>query len=212
MTERDEAFEELKTGHGLLRELPGLRVWGVDDGALVLGEDATQFVFCSQGALVVRQTGAWPHVLTAGMYASVPGKCDVRPVGQDLSQGLVISRHGWLGMVVLGGPLEERGRLRYIDGCTDSLLVPTVQVLLDPVHRMMSTIRHNRARGTHAVVRMADIVRGMVAEGVPAREIQKRLGMEREEVTRLVNRAGMPSQVTKGRSGALNRAWVPGKG
>ena len=144
MTERDEAFEELKSGHGLLRELPGLRVWGVDDGALVLGEDATQFVFCSQGALVVRQTGAWPHVLTGG-------------------------------------------------------LVPTAQVLLDPVHRMMSTIRHNRARGTHAVVRMADIVRGMVAEGVPAREIQKRLGMEREEVTRLVNRAGMPSQVTKGR-------------
>jgi hypothetical protein len=116
MTERDEAFEELKTGHGLLRELPGLRVWGVDDGALVLGEDATQFVFCSQGALVVRQSGAWPHVLTAGMYASLPGKCEVRPVGQDLSQGLVISRHGWLGMVVLGGPLEERGRLPPVDG------------------------------------------------------------------------------------------------
>jgi hypothetical protein len=41
MTERDEAFEELKAGHGLLRELPGVRVWGVDDGALVLGEEAT---------------------------------------------------------------------------------------------------------------------------------------------------------------------------
>lgn len=90
--------------------------------------------------------------------------------------------------------------------------VPTVQVLLDPVHRMMSTIRHNRARGTHAVVRMAEIVRGMVAEGVPAREIQKRLGMEREEVQRLVNRAGMPAKVTKGQGGAFNRAWVPGKG
>jgi hypothetical protein len=77
---------------------------------------------------------------------------------------------------------------------------------------MMSTIRHNRARGTHAVVRMAEIVRGMVDDGVPAREIQKRLGMEREEVTRLINRAGMPAQVSKGRAGALNRAWVPGKG
>ena len=44
------------------------------------------------------------------------------------------------------------------------------------------------------------------------REIQKRLGMEREEVVRLVNRAGMPAQVTKARAGALNRAWVPGKG
>jgi hypothetical protein len=60
---------------------------------------------------------------------------------------------------------------------------------------------------THPSVRI-----GMVDDGVPAREIQKRLGMEREEVTRLVNRAGMPAQVTKGRAGALNRAWVPGKG
>lgn len=89
--------------------------------------------------------------------------------------------------------------------------VPTVQVGLDPVHRMMSTIRHNRARGAHAVVRMADIVRQMTDEGIPAAEIQKRLGMEREEVVRLVNRAGMPTQVQRSAPG-LNRAWVPGKG
>jgi ParB-like chromosome segregation protein Spo0J len=75
---------------------------------------------------------------------------------------------------------------------------------------MMSTIRHNRARGTHGVLRMADIVRRMVDEGVPERTIQKRLGMEREEVQRLVNRAGMPAQVGRGRG--LNKAWVPGKG
>lgn len=89
--------------------------------------------------------------------------------------------------------------------------VPTVQVRLDPVHRMMSTIRHNRARGTHAVVRMAEIVRRMVDEGIPAKQIQKRLGMESEEVQRLVNRAGMPTQVRKVAPG-FNRAWVPGKG
>ena len=88
------------------------------------------------------------------MYASALGKCEVRPVGQDLSRGMVISALGWLGMMVLGGPLEERGRLRYIDGCTDSLLVPPV---------------------------------------------------------RLVNRAGMPTQVQRSAPG-LNRAWVPGKG
>jgi ParB-like chromosome segregation protein Spo0J len=89
--------------------------------------------------------------------------------------------------------------------------VPTVQVGLDPVHRMMSTIRHNRARGTHAVVKMAEIVRRMNDDGVPQKQIQKRLGMEAEEVVRLVNRAGMPSQVRKV-APAFNRAWVPGKG
>jgi hypothetical protein len=48
----------------------------------------------------------------------------------------------------------------------------------------------------------------MVADGVPEREIQKRLGMEREEVVRLVNRAGMPAQAG---GGGFNRAWVPVK-
>lgn len=25
---------------------------------------------------------------------------------------------------MVGGPIEDRGRLRYIDGCTDTLLIP----------------------------------------------------------------------------------------
>lgn len=160
MDERDEAFEQLRGGHGLLRELPGVRVWGVDDGALVLGEDATHFVFCSDGALTVRQSGAWPHVLTAGMYASVPGKCEVRPVGQDLSRGLVISALGWMGMLVIGGPLEERGRLRYIDGCTDSLLVPPVR-LGDPcLNGLWFPLLTQQTSHTHPSVRIGMVVRG----------------------------------------------------
>lgn len=85
-------------------------------------------------------------------------------------------------------------------------LVPTVQVALDMVHRQMSTIRHNRARGTHAVLKMADIVRGMIADGVSEKELMKRLGMEKEEVTRLNNRAGMPNQI---KAAEFNQAWVP---
>lgn len=160
MSERDEAFEPLRGGHGLLRELPGVRVWGVDDGALVLAEDATQFVFCWQGAVTVRQNGAWPHVLTAGMYGSVPGKCEVRPVCQDLSRAMVISRHGWVGMLVLGGPLEERGRLRYIDGCTDSLLVPPVR-LGDPcLNGLWFPMGTEQTGHTHPRVRIGMVVRG----------------------------------------------------
>jgi ParB-like chromosome segregation protein Spo0J len=87
-------------------------------------------------------------------------------------------------------------------------MVPVVEVRLDPVHRMMSTIRHNRARGVHAVLRMAEIVRGMVDDGVPEREIRRRLGMESEEVIRLVNRAGMPTQAG---GGSFNKAWIPAK-
>ena len=134
-----------------------------------------------------------------------------------------ILEDGWTQPIVTL-PADEQGLHQIVDGfhrwtvSADPRVaaltggqVPTVQVGLDPVHRMMSTIRHNRARGTHAVVRMAEIVRRMVDDGVPERQIRKRLGMEAEEVIRLVNRAGMPTQVRKV-APAFNKAWVPGKG
>lgn len=138
---------------------------------------------------------------------------------------LVVSilEDGWTQPIVTL-PAAEDGSYQIVDGfhrwtvAADPRVaaltggqVPTVQVGLDPVHRMMSTIRHNRARGTHAVVKMAEIVRRMTDEGVPQKQIQKRLGMEAEEVVRLVNRAGMPSQVRKVAPG-FNKAWVPGRG
>jgi ParB-like chromosome segregation protein Spo0J len=89
-------------------------------------------------------------------------------------------------------------------------LVPVVTVDADPVHRMMSTIRHNRARGTHAVLRMTEIVRSMVEAGLSAGEICTRLGMEDEELERLLDRSGMTVRGTAGVNG-FGRAWVPGR-
>ena len=58
----------------------------------------------------------------------------------------------------------------------------------------------------HAVVRMADIVRNIADSGVEAKEIQKRLGMEKEEVVRLTNRAGVASIQAEA---SFSSAWVP---
>jgi ParB-like chromosome segregation protein Spo0J len=85
-------------------------------------------------------------------------------------------------------------------------MVPTVTIAADTVHRKMSTIRHNRARGIHAVLPMANIIRAMVAEGVTEPEIMRRLGMDKEEVMRLADRAGMPQKIGNG----FGKSWVPG--
>jgi ParB-like chromosome segregation protein Spo0J len=87
-------------------------------------------------------------------------------------------------------------------------MVPTVTVDIDPVHKQMSTIRHNRARGTHGILPMAHIVRNIVLEGVSKEEIQARLGMEDEEVDRLIDRSGMPIQAAKHQEGFGN-SWKP---
>lgn len=89
-------------------------------------------------------------------------------------------------------------------------LVPVVTVNADQAHRMMSTIRHNRARGTHAVLRMAQIVRTMVEAGLTEGEICKRLGMDAEELERLLDRSGMTVRGSAGAHG-FGRAWVPGR-
>jgi ParB-like chromosome segregation protein Spo0J len=88
--------------------------------------------------------------------------------------------------------------------------VPIALIEADPVHRMMSTIRHNRARGTHAVLPMADIVRTILEAGVTADDTGRRLGMEPEEIDRLTERSGMPRRVGEHQAnGQFGRAWVP---
>lgn len=89
-------------------------------------------------------------------------------------------------------------------------MVPVVVIDADPMHRMMSTVRHNRARGTHAVLRMAEIVRSMSSSGMQAGEICRRLGMETEELERLLDRSGMTVRGSAGVKG-FGRAWVPGR-
>ena len=56
-------------------------------------------------------------------------------------------------------------------------MVPVVWVALDPVHRRMSTVRHNRARGVHGITPMARIVTQMIRDGVAVEDIQRGLGM-----------------------------------
>lgn len=91
-------------------------------------------------------------------------------------------------------------------------MVPVTEVPRDRVGQMMSTIRHNRARGQHGVVPMSRIVERMVTAGVTVEEFQARLGMEDEEVARLADRAGMPVRgavLPERPEAKFGQAWTP---
>ncbi len=73
-------------------------------------------------------------------------------------------------------------------------------------HQKMSTIRHNRARGTHGVLDMAAIIQSMVDAGISQQEIEHRLQMEPEEVIRLALRVGIPKSDLI-QSDDFSKAW-----
>lgn len=87
--------------------------------------------------------------------------------------------------------------------------VPTVMVHpKDSNQQQMATIRHNRARGTHGVLEMSNIVSDMVKNGLTGEEIMARLMMEKEEVVRLLFRAGIPkSEVFVDKK--FSNSWTP---
>lgn len=160
----ERAFEGLKLRNGLMLELDGIRVSGVRAaGQLVLRDaGATHFVFCHGGGLWVEPDGMDRYLLEEGMYAAVPGKVVVVPEDQDDlgCEGVVISRMGWLGMFMVGGPVEATGRLRYIDGCTDTLLVPPVK-LGDPcLNALWFPAGTEQTMHTHPSVRIGVVIRG----------------------------------------------------
>ena len=67
-----------------------------------------------------------------------------------------------------------------------------VSVIDKPIsERMASTIRHNRARGSHDLDLMSNIVRELVDMGKSNRWIMQHLGMDADEVIRLKQITGL---------------------
>ena len=98
--------------------------------------------------------------------------------------------------------LSAKGPVRDMTGG----MVPVVTLRdADEAQQRMSTVRHNRARGQHYVISMAEIVDQLVELGVEPEEIMRRLSMEHEEFIRLHERGVVE------RYGAedFSRAWRP---
>jgi ParB-like chromosome segregation protein Spo0J len=88
-------------------------------------------------------------------------------------------------------------------------IVPVVMITpKNASQQQMATVRHNRARGTHGVLQMSNIVVDMVKAGVSGNDIMKRLGMEREEVVRLLFNAGIPKSEVFDDKG-FSKSWSP---
>lgn len=69
--------------------------------------------------------------------------------------------------------------------------LPVVVIDKDINNRMASTIRHNRARGTHSIDLMQGIVGELVESGMGDDWIMKHIGMDADELLRLKQISGL---------------------
>jgi Cupin domain len=126
----------------------------VDQSPFELPAGGTHFGFVHTGPAEFG-CASGTFCLGSGMYFAAPG-----PAQLQGGSGLVITRAGFRGFFQVGGPVEDTGRLRYIDGCTDSLLIPPV-LLGDPCLNLLHIPPNTRQTAhTHPSVRIGVIVRG----------------------------------------------------
>ena len=71
--------------------------------------------------------------------------------------------------------------------------IPIVTINKDESNRMASTIRHNRARGSHSIELMTNIVADLKKSGMSDAWIIKNIGMDAEELLRLKQLSGLAS-------------------
>lgn len=83
-------------------------------------------------------------------------------------------------------------------------MMPVVVIDKPLENRMASTIRHNRARGSHNIELMTNIVAELTEAGMSDAWILKNLGMDAEELLRLKQLSGIASLFGNGR---FSRAW-----
>ena len=82
-----------------------------------------------------------------------------------------------------------------------------VSVIDKPLdHRMASTIRHNRARGSHNVDLMSNIIKELHELGRSDAWISKHLGMDKDEILRLKQITGLAALF---KDMEFGQAWEP---
>ena len=130
-----------------------VRTWG---GAPVRLDGGTVFGFVDRTTRVrLDDDNEETFVLRAGCYF-------VAPDGASLSggRGLAVVVPGYRGLRQMGGPLEASGRLRYIDGCTDTLLVSPPRRGEPCVNHLHVPAGTRQSEHFHPSVRIGTIARG----------------------------------------------------
>ncbi|MGP1384135.1 MAG: cupin domain-containing protein [Thainema sp.] len=142
--------------HGILPAT--LRSW--QQTTLQLSSTGTHFGYVFQGEAKLHRgdrSAQPPFPLQAGMYFCLPA---AGVLDGTTSAGIVITCPDYAGVFSLGGPIEERGRLAYINGGTNSVLIPPPLLGEPCLHAMYLPPQIEQTAHTHPSYRIGIVVGG----------------------------------------------------
>lgn len=84
---------------------------------------------------------------------------------------VVFVRHGYKGLNVVGGPIEEKGRLAYIDGCSDTILVPPARLGDPSLNQLYFPPDIEQSFHTHPSIRLGVVARGSGYASTPEGDV-----------------------------------------
>lgn len=143
-----------------------LRYYNIIDGeGLTFKKDKSYHVFVYEGDATLNIQGGILADLPKDTYFSHHGNFSLSghykavAIEIDVEKG-VFKKNGYTAMTTIGGVVEELGRLKYIDGCTDSLLISPVKKgdpCLNHLHFPKGT---TQTPHTHPSHRIGIVIRG----------------------------------------------------
>ena len=127
-----------------------------DEEGEFINVSSTYFGFVSQGDIKIMRKNLPASDLTKGMYFSVPGEFSFSGRGQFF----VIERRGFRGLFTIGGPLEDSGRLCYIDNCSVTQLIPPVRLGDASLQQLVFPPNVDQTMHIHPTIRLGFVYSG----------------------------------------------------
>lgn len=112
-----------------------IKYFNVIDGiGISTEENKSYFGFVYDGILVMKDTRGNNLEIQKDMFFSFKGKNHFETWASGKAVIIEVQNDGYYAETnysayrMFGGPIEEKGRLKYIDGCTDSLLIAPIKL------------------------------------------------------------------------------------
>lgn len=125
----------------------------------------TYFVFIYNGNAVLNLDNGIQSILPKDTYFSIHGSfClngEFKAIAIEvLTEKGKFKENNFTAYTTIGGTVEEKGRLKYIDGCTDSLLIPPVKKGDPCLNHLHFPKNITQTPHTHPSHRIGIVIRG----------------------------------------------------